>query len=211
MGIILTIALASCNGQEGEAVQSGSSFAGTTATTTAISTVTITKVKKPWYAWRRLVLGKMEKTIPQYRAIAGLDQKLYSFNAKGDRFGGIYFWQREEDAITWFNPSWFEKTKEQFGEVGVVDYYRVRSVMQLAPYSEQLGRYWSVLTRSNTPLDLQVGTKGIIQQSELTNTRGQLFFLTVWADKASAEKFFAGKDLENEYFDTPLVILNEKK
>ena len=136
---------------------------------------------------------------------------MYSFNTKGDRFGGIYFWQHEEDATTWFNPGWFEKTKQQFGEVGVVDYYRVKSVMQLAPFTEELGRYWSVLTRTNNPLDLQVSTKGIIQQLELTNAKGQLFFLTVWADKASAEKFFAGKPLENEYFDTPLAIVKQKQ
>lgn len=184
---------------------------GVNLTTASVSTVTITKVKKPWYAWRGLVLGKMEKTIPQYQAINGLAQKLYSFNVKENRFGGIYFWQDREDANTWFNPAWFEKTKEQFGEVGVVDYYQVRSLAQYAPFTVASGQYWSVLTRVNKVIDLPKNTKGLMQQLELTNALGQLFFLSVWADKASAEKFFAGKDLENEYFDTPLVIVNGKK
>lgn len=178
--------------------------------TLSSTTLTITKVKKPWYVWRSLVAGKMEKSIPEYKAIKGLNQKLYSFTEDHKQFGGIYLWTTEKDAKTWFNQAWYDITEKKYGQKGIVDFYTVQDINSFAEFTAQNGNYWCVLTQSDIDVEIPKSTAGIIQKIILKNAAGTLFYLTVWLNKASAKKFFAGKNLKNERFDAPIAFKNKK-
>ena len=178
--------------------------------TISSTTLTITKVKKPWYAWRSLVAGKMEKSIPEYKAINGLNQKLYSFTEDHKQFGGIYLWTTEKDAKTWFNQAWYDITEKKYGQKGIVDFYTVQEINSFAEFQSQNGHYWCVLTPSDIDIVIPKSTAGIIQKIRLKNAAGTLFYLTVWLNKASANQFFKGKNLKNEYFDSPIAFNNNK-
>ena len=176
--------------------------------TNSSTTLTITKVKKPWYAWRSLVIGKMEKSIPEYRAINGLNQKLYAFTENHKQFGGIYLWKTDKEAKNWFNQAWYDITEKRYGQKGIVDYYTVLGINRFAQFPSQNGNYWSVLTQSNDDLEIPKSTAGVIQKISLQNSAGTLFYLTVWLNNESANHFFKGKNLKNEFFDSPIVFNN---
>jgi hypothetical protein len=178
--------------------------------TISSATLTITKVKKPWYAWRNLVVGKMEKSIPEYKAIKGLNQKLYSFTEDHKQFGGVYLWKTEKDAKTWFNQAWYDITEKKYGKKGIVDFYTVQVINSFAEFPLQNGNYWCVLTQSDIDLEIQKTTIGIVQKTSLKDSTGTLFYLTVWLNKASANNFFKGKNLKNEFFDSPIAFNNNK-
>lgn len=177
--------------------------------TTSSATLTITKVKKPWYAWRSLIISKMEESIPEYKAIEGLNQKLYSFTEDHKQFGGIYLWKTQKNASTWFNQAWYDRTEKKYGEKGIVDFYTVLDMRSFTNFPTQNGNYWCVLTQSSLDFEIQESTQGIIQKISLKNTAGTLFYLSFWFDKTSADNFFEGKNLKNEFFDSPIAINNQ--
>jgi hypothetical protein len=108
-------------GNQAQAVQ-------TTTDSTTFQTLTITKVKKPWYAWRSLVVGKMKKSFPEYQTIDGLGEKFYSFTENQKYFGGIYLWNNKAAAQAWFTEKWFERTEKSYGHRGQVDYYKIEKI-----------------------------------------------------------------------------------
>ncbi|MFM8832203.1 MAG: hypothetical protein ACKOEV_00940 [Cytophagales bacterium] len=108
----------------------------TTADSTTFHTLVITKVKKPWYAWRSLVVGKMKKSFPEYQAIDGLGEKFYSFTENHKLFGGIYLWNNKAAAQAWFTEKWFERTEKSYGQRGQVDYYEIEKIETLKTTSQ---------------------------------------------------------------------------
>lgn len=78
--------------------------------------ITWTRIRKPWYAPNFFVKSKMNDSIPEYKAISGLVWKSYSIEKESGKFGGIYLWDSETSAITWFNQAWFERIKDKYGE-----------------------------------------------------------------------------------------------
>jgi heme-degrading monooxygenase HmoA len=86
------------------------------------SVVVLTKVPKPWYAPRALVVRKFKESIPEYDAVPGLAYKYYTL-ADDDRFGGLYLWQSREQAQAWFNPAWFARVRKERGVEGTVRYF----------------------------------------------------------------------------------------
>jgi hypothetical protein len=200
---------------------------GGLASLASVSTLTITRVKKPWYAWRGLVVKGMEKSIPEYGAIDGLSEKFYTFTEKHDRFGGIYLWQNEQDAQNWFNPGWFDRTEKKYGQKGQVDYFRITEVTILAATdmdpaagskkeSWRTGKSWAVLSYpAGGDPDLGHGLAdsrpaGLLKIVALTDARQQMCFLTLWQDKPSAMACFKAYKGKNEYFDTPILLTNAK-
>lgn len=176
------------------------------AADTAITTLVITKVKKPWFAWKGLVVGKMRTSIPEYRAIQGLQHKLYSFTSTGKLFGGIYYWKSKQDAEKWFNPSWFERVKNQYGQDGIVEYYEVLKVMQLSEAFTQESKHWCVITHGEMKAKGDVPIQGLEQQALLKDSEGKTAYLTIWKSKADAALFFQNDNGKNEYFQSPLAL-----
>lgn len=188
----------------------GSSAIGSTETEPSLcTTLTITRVKKPWYAWRGLVVAKMKKSIPEYQAIPGLHEKLYAFSADLQYFGGIYQWQNRKEAEQWFNQKWFERTEQKYGKRGEVLYFSISSAKTVSNMPEDASHFWSVLSYS--PISAQAfipGTSGLLQFLELKDSQGKTCYLSLWSLKKQAQQL-EGKFRKNEYFDTPIRLLNE--
>lgn len=174
----------------------------TTPSDTA-SVVTITYVKKPWYAWRTRIVKKFKESIPQYAAIAGLLQKNYHLSESRETFGGIYLWRNEADAKAWFTPVWFERVRKTYGAEGRVDYYEIVRSREIAP-SETSGQYWSVL-QLDKPVSF-TDAPGLLRITEIKHD-SQYGTVTLWKSKEAAEKFFSQRHAGTlTYFDTPVLI-----
>jgi heme-degrading monooxygenase HmoA len=179
--------------------------------TSTLTTLTITKVKKPWYAWRGLVVGKMKKSFPEYSAVKGLKHKYYSFTIDHHYFGGIYLWKSEEDSKNWFNQAWFDRTEKKYGEKGVVLSYEIQSITVFSSPERSEGNYFAVLSYNIEPVvEWQKNINGLFQVIELRDSNQKSRYLTLWRDKESLDSFFASKKVDNEYFDVPILLNNSK-
>ncbi|MBI3218687.1 MAG: YdhR family protein [Bacteroidetes bacterium] len=167
--------------------------------------VTITYVKKPWYAWRSLVVKKFKESIPEYEAIPGLLQKNYHFTENDGKFGGIYLWASEAEAKAWFNPKWFERVIKTYGEAGVVDYYQIIQSTTIAKH-ELTGDYWSVLQLGKA-LSIPESTPGLLRITQI-KSKEQLGSVTLWKSKEEAKQYFSQQKGAGQisYFDTPVLI-----
>lgn len=210
LGTSLLFSLLACNAQINEQATNTPSNRIVLSDSTSTTTLVITKVKKPWYAWRGLIIEKMEESIPEYRLVKGLQQKFYSFTEDHKLFGGIYFWQTEADAKNWFNQAWYDRTEKKYGKKGIVDFYKVQKVNSFTNDIEQNNKCWSVLTYSNTVIGIDISTVGILKEIHLTSSANEKCFLTIWKDKPSADDFFKDKKLRSEFFDSPVFINNSK-
>jgi heme-degrading monooxygenase HmoA len=174
--------------------------------TTSAKILTITKVKKPWYAWRSLVAKKMKQSIPEYQAINGLLEKFYSFTDNNKLFGGIYQWKSEADAKAWFNQAWFDRTEKLYGIKGTVEYYQILSEETIAQYVDTVGEYWSVLSFNDSIIEQSAF--GLIKVVKIVNEKNQYGTLTLWQNNESAVAYFKKQPVT--YFDTPILLTNKK-
>jgi hypothetical protein len=177
----------------------------TTMSTIEPTVVTITYVKKPWYAWRSLVIKKFKESIPEYEAIPGLLQKNYHFTEDYKKFGGIYHWSTEAEARTWFNPKWFERVIKTYGEAGVVDYYQVIQSTTIAKH-ELTGDYWSTLQLGKS-LTIPESTSGLLRITQI-KSNDQLGTIALWKSKEEAKRYFSQQKGAGQisFFDTPVLI-----
>lgn len=166
--------------------------------------LTITYVKKPWYAWRGLVVGKMKESFPEYKAIPGLIEKYYSFTEDRKLFGGIYRWESEAAAKAWFNDRWFAATEEKYGVMGLVDYFRITTITTLGEPTATEGDYWCTL--SWQPALPAKNTDGLVKILTLEQN-GKAGLLLLWKDKKSATAY-GGEADDVTFFDTPLLLNN---
>lgn len=185
------------------------------ATATPVSTaeghtLTITRVQRPWYAWRNLIISKMQESIPEYQAIKGLEQKFYAFSADHQTFGGIYLWQQAADAAAWFDEGWYTKTAQKYGRRGIVEYYQVRRQLVFGTPESGEGSFWAVLSRPSAAA-MPAAAPGLVLAIELEDQDHQVRLLTLWQRKSAAEAWFAAYPADaTEYFDTPLLIDNTR-
>ncbi|GBF50977.1 hypothetical protein LPTSP4_25080 [Leptospira ryugenii] len=163
--------------------------------------LTITKVKKPWYAWRSLVSSRMEKSIPEYKAIPGLDEKFYSFLEGSNRFGGIYIWDKKADAEAWFLPSWFARIEKQYGERGVVDSYSILSTQEIEPIPSTGESLYAIISyrRLDPAIDL-ISKVGLLQFVELKDSEQKPCHLTLWKNQESALSYFQASEKDQMFF-----------
>lgn len=179
--------------------------------TSTLTTLTITKVKKPWYAWKGLVVGKMKKSFPEYSAVKGLEHKYYSFTIDHHYFGGIYLWKSEQDSKNWFNQAWFDRTEKKYGIQGIVLSFQIQSIKTISLPQKNEGNYCAVLSYSkNSSNDFNDNTKGLFQIIELRDSNQKACYLTLWENIKIASSFFNSKAFDNEYYEVPLILNNGK-
>jgi hypothetical protein len=77
-------------------------------------TIGIVRVKTPWFAPKFVVRAKCRAAVPEYEAIAALDEKLYVLTEDG-HFGGIYVWRSRADAEAYYSPAWRQGVRERRG------------------------------------------------------------------------------------------------
>jgi hypothetical protein len=171
-----------------------------------ITWLTVTKVKKPWFAWRGLVSSKMEKSIPEYQSIAGLEEKFYSFWEGTDRFGGIYFWRQKSDADAWFQQSWFDRTEKKYGEKGVVDSYSILNSFVNPSLAQKGENLYAILSYRN--IDVKgdaTKEKSLVYHVSLIDSNQKKCYLTIWNDESSAMENFSTTE-SDELFYIPVFF-----
>jgi hypothetical protein len=211
MATILSFGFTSCNAQSPETATSFTKLEKPASDSSTTQTLTITKVKKPWYAWRGLVIGKMEKSIPEYQVIKGLNQKFYSFTENYKLFGGIYFWETEKDATNWFNQAWYDRTEKKYGIKGIVTYYKVKSIMTIATIESNTQDLYAAITyKKDDTFLIENSAEGLLKILALTDDKNNSCYLTLWKNQENTKSYFQKKNVTNEFFDVPFFIVNEK-
>lgn len=177
--------------------------------TTKVTTLVITKVKTPWYAWKGIIVSKMRKTIPEYAAIKGLNKKWYSIAEDNSSFGGLYFWETETDAQRWFTKDWFDATLKKYGEKGKAIYYKVTAKKVVAVPEKMEGKFCAVLLYASTNnYDWNDKSNGLLETYFLKDENNQDCFLTLWQSKEAATRYIANKQMTVEFFETPILLNN---
>jgi uncharacterized protein YndB with AHSA1/START domain len=120
--------------------------------------VTIVKVKAPWYAANFLITNQFKKLNSLYENVDGLLFKAYSinYNENGKSFGGIYLWQNESKAKSWYSPNWFAEVKRKRNTDPTLDYYRAVSDTSYLPTETNYDKFYKrsfVLLLRNLPSD----------------------------------------------------------
>ncbi len=208
VGTALSVGLFSCQAQPAETTVSEQiSFSSEPS---AIKTLTVTKVKKPWYAWRGLVVGKMEQSIPEFRKVNGLKEKYFSFTENHEKFGGFYFWETEQEARNLFDQAWYSRIEKKYGEKGIVEFYEVQSINTVAAYSDFPSKdlYAAISIGSAEPQISETSAAGLLKWLTLKNASGQICYLTIWKGKEQAIRYFKDQHSVNEFFDIPLFMVN---
>lgn len=169
-------------------------------TTNKVTWITITKVKKPWFAWRGLVSSRMEKSLPEYQAIPGLEEKFYSFWEGSDRFGGIYFWRNRSDADAWFQASWFERIEKQYGEKGIVNSYSIVSSYTNPTLPAQGEKFYAVLSYRSIDLNSEFTKDDSLSHAiVLQDANQKKCNLTIWNNQKSALANFKESESDELY------------
>lgn len=171
-----------------------------------ITWLTVTKVKKPWFAWRGLVSSKMEKSIPEYQSIAGLEEKFYSFWEGTDRFGGIYFWRQKSDADAWFQQSWFDRIEKQYGEKGIVDSYSVINSYVNPNLPRKGENLFATLSCGKNDLKADLSkVENLFYQVSLIDSNQKKCSLMIWKDEKTAMENLSTTD-SDELFYIPVFF-----
>lgn len=175
--------------------------------TVNLTTLTITKVKKPWYATKGLVVKKMKKSFPEYSAVQGLQQKYYSFTEDHHYFGGIYLWNSEQDSKNWFNQAWFDRTEKKYGVKGIVLSYQIQHITTMISPKISEDDYFAVLSHSpTTSINWNSNSKGLIQVIELKDANQKTCYLSLWETKQNGTSFCNSTFSENEHYEAPLIL-----
>ncbi len=174
---------------------------------TSLTTLCLTRVKTPWYAWKSLVTGKMLESIPEYQSVKGLKQKFYSFTPNHKYFGGIYLFEKQGDALSWFNQDWFDRTKKKYGEIGLVDYFQIVSIREVAKPNSDKGDFVAVLARTATPANID-SSEGLIKIIQLIDGQGKECYLSLWRDDKAQRYFFKTNPSSGEIFEIPILLIN---
>ena len=172
--------------------------------------ITITKIKKPWIAPRKLVIKKFIESIPQYAQIKGLQTKYYAFSENTEYFGGIYLWNTEIAARNWFNNQWFERVIKTYKNEGEVIYYSVTGIETIQNIYKTKGNYYTVLSLGNPALKTPAKElEGLLRIIYITDSKGVAGHISLWQSETKARAFFSTDLSANEFFDTPILLNNQ--
>jgi heme-degrading monooxygenase HmoA len=216
-----------------QGLQAGGVTPGPSALPTPV--VVIVRVPKPWYAPRRVVIGKMRDTIPEYSKLPGLMFKAFSFERDSSDFGGLYFWRDRASAEAWFNLAWFERVRQQRGvEAQVRIFDALVSVdntaggTQAELDSRAVGTLVEIpippgVTRERLAAEFSAAVPryrqvpGLLRKHFTVASNGSFGGVYLWKDEASARAWFDGswharvvktygQDAKVEWFDTPILL-----
>lgn len=137
--------------------------------------------------------------------------KAYSLSEDGKFFGGIYFWQTEQDAKIWFNDVWFARTEKTYGTRGEVEYFKVVSTKCVAEALSGEGDFWSVVSFGEA-VKIDETATGLMKIVEIKRADNQNGFVTLWHTKRDAQNYFDKRTAgEHRFFDLPLLLDNSKQ
>lgn len=161
--------------------------------------LTITYVKRPWYAWRGLVVNRMEKSTEEYRQVKGLAQKWYTLSDHEDTLGGIYFWDSAAPSALWFDSTWFARTEARYGQAGTVLHYDILEHSWAAGQMPREG--WATLSYDTTPLST---SDGLYAEIFLLDDQSKACVLRCWdreqeSSEVNLPRFFVPIFLRNEH------------
>lgn len=170
------------------------------------NSLTITKLKKPWYAGRGMVIRKMEETLTEYKTLPGLNQKYYSFTSDYKFLGGIYLWQTKKDIQNWFNEEWYLKMAEKYGAEAIVDRYEVLETEEFNTLGKSKGRFCGVISYAPGRELNWSGEGALVRVLTLKDDKGQACYFSLWKTEDDAKLFLTTYGITNQFFDVPLLL-----
>lgn len=166
--------------------------------------LTLTLVKRPWYAFPFLLRRGFLKSVPQYEAIPGLMFKAYHYAADGRPFGGFYLWSAANNAQNWFTPAWHDRIKNTYGVAGQVLYFDVERIDGVRNLPQQaIGNSLVVLDYTNQQVS---GDASACLGKILVSSNGIQASIVFWNSKKEALAFHGQPSAATQYFNAPVII-----
>lgn len=162
------------------------------------ATVTITRVRPPWYAFRFLIERGFRRAIPEYQSAPGLSRKAFTIDGRG-HFGGVYLWESAAAADAWFHPGWFERVRRTYGVEG--DVTRLAATHAVSGPDANV-RSNALVSVAHGALSAYAGAKGLVHA---VAAEGRV--VATWSSRGAGESFLRG-NTSVEWFDAPVMIAN---
>jgi hypothetical protein len=152
--------------------------------------VVVTKVKRPWYAVKPMVLRTFRKLVPQYQAVAGLERKWFTITQDG-RVGGVYVWKERARAEAFFDEGWHRRAVARYGADGEVRMLDVSRALDAPAQPACEGEM--VVAIGAGPLERYLGAPGMRLAVEVA---GGNEVVSSWQSRAAADHFLARMPVE---------------
>jgi hypothetical protein len=205
MGAIFVLHLSACGADHRDSDTPPGAIPGTDSS--ELRTLTITKVKKPWYAWKGLVVGRMRESLPEYSSIQGLRHKYYTFTDDHRYLGGIYFWDSPNSAKKQFDEAWYARTEKKYGKRGVVLTFDIVGIRNHSLPSGKSKDMVSVLTYPKTSTFNSDASPGNpYQVVDLKDSEGRVCQLSLWANREAAVAVLDASKGGHEFFEVPIIL-----
>ena len=180
--------------------------------------VTIVKVKAPWYAFPFLLRRGFRKTVPEYRALPGLQSKYFVTTAQDKFFGGIYLWADQAAAQQQFSPAWFDRVRRTYSTEGEVAYYPLLDAKHFVALTHdyqarERGGTTVFLHATDAATTRQLSTQpaaGLLRLYAVREPAEQQGLILLFANLAMAKDYLKTAPTGTpELFDTPVLLDNE--
>ena len=230
--VVAALALAACLAATGRLVEPA--YAQSPPLGDSGAVVAVVEVPKPWFAPRFVIVGRMRDTIPQYRDLAGLTYKAYSFSQRDGRYGGIYLWTDRASADAWFDAAWHARVERERGAKGevrifdapvvldntagvaVADQEKAVSTLVTLPIPAGIDRA-RLVAEFNAQLPTYRKVDGLLRKYFIVTSDGKFGGVYLWRDQAAGDRWFDAKwhdrvrttygvDAVLEWFDTPILL-----
>jgi hypothetical protein len=192
--------------------------------------ITMTRLPVPWYAPKFLVKSKMVDSIPEYAAIQGLKQKIYSIEETTNLFGGIYLWENQKSANDWFSPEWFTRVNKKYGGDNKVSILKAifiynKEIIEAVDRNE----HWTNVSiySINKSRDAEISNffkskiqsfqnqKGLQALWVASDSNSKIMLIELWSDRSSMDPnnylelgLKDWKKIENIQTQSPIVLSN---
>jgi len=201
--------------------------------------VVLTKIATPWYAPRFIVVRKFRETLSDYDRLPGLDFKYYTISLDDNKFGGLYLWKDRASAKAWFSDAWSANVLKTRGVPAEVRYFEAPVLLDNVPAGSPAPGEDGKATASIVSITIPPGVThdqlvegfkkavpdyqrvpGLLRKYFTISDDGRFGGIYLWADRASADRFFNmawrervaktyGTDGTIEFFDAPVVLASK--
>jgi hypothetical protein len=201
--------------------------------------VVLTKIATPWYAPRFIVVRKFRETLADYDRLPGLDFKYYTISSGDNKFGGLYLWKDRASAKAWFSDAWSANVLKTRGAPAEVHYFEAPVLLDNVPAGSPTPGEDGMATASIVSIKTPPGVThdqliegfkkavpdyqkvpGLLRKYFTISDDGRFGGVYLWADRASADRFFNmawrervartyGTDGIIEFFDAPVVLASK--
>jgi len=145
------------------------------------------------------------RAVPEYERLDGLDYKVFTVSADGQRFGGIYLWRDRRAAEAWFSPAWHARVLARYGTPGDVRFYAVEAIVDTRPAAERSRVVLDAPAFATLDFSAPVSeqTAGLLRRCAIVDANGRRGQMLLWADRRAVP---AGDAAERQSFSAPVLM-----